>query len=315
MNMDDDIQHPASDRSTQTRNIRLLLSKADLQANPLYFRLKSPPTILPYRVRTISHVQDNPHHATLGTYLDDAMLIICLAGQGRYQWVGQTLRIHRGMIGLILPGQEPGLLTADPDDPYEHLSCRFAGDEALRTARRIVEEKGHKRFFSVPQWHEVAESLRRGIVHWPGREGIQPSRSDRLRRVDAILAETLACLEAPVETTHQGLSAQSLWEYMHVYISQPINLDQAAAFFGISKQHLCKVARQLLGQSMGQTWTIMKIDWAKSLLQKEKISITQIARKVGYEDPLYFSRVFRSRLGMSPRQWRAHQQVSQQDTK
>lgn len=302
--MDNQRTSPVSDTRQSLRDIRLLTSDIAEAENPLTFRLNTPPTHLPYRVRTLGHIHDNPDHSTLGTYFDDAMLLIILAGKGTYHLGTQTQPLHRGLVGLILPDVVPGLVTADPDDPYEHLHCRFAGDEALTTARRISEEHGSERFFEFDRWDEAAEVLRRGLSIWPGREGIRPTQNHRLRRVDAVLAETLACLDTASATKPQPLGAQTLWEYMQIKISHPINLDQVAADFKVSKPHLCKVAKRELGQSLGEAWAWLKIDWAKVLLGHQVMNISQISHKVGYEDPLYFSRVFKARAGMSPRQWR-----------
>lgn len=274
------------------------------ERNPLHYRLKAPPTSQPYRVRTIGHIYNNPNHASLGTYFDDAMLLIFLAGSGSYQRGNEKLNVARGMIALILPDQEPGLLQANPNDPYEHLLCRFAGQQAIETASRIVKEQGGHSFFKFKNWEQAAHILRTGIALWPGREGIRPGDGGRLRQVDAVLAQTLAYLDIPSLPMVHPLNAHSLWEYMHVNLSNPINLEQAALAFGISKQHLCKIAKRDLGQSMGNAWTSLKMDWAKSLLQHEQFSVSEVASKVGYEDPLYFSRVFRKRVGTSPRAWR-----------
>ena len=43
---------------------------------------------------------------------------------------------------------------------------------------------------------------------------------------------------------------------------------------------------------------------AQSLLDTTDYTVTQIAALVGYENPLYFSRLFKKHLGMSPQTYR-----------
>jgi AraC-like DNA-binding protein len=44
---------------------------------------------------------------------------------------------------------------------------------------------------------------------------------------------------------------------------------------------------------------------ARRLLAGTSQPIAQIARQVGYDDPLYFSRAFREMIGQSPMDYRA----------
>ena len=43
---------------------------------------------------------------------------------------------------------------------------------------------------------------------------------------------------------------------------------------------------------------------AQSLLERTNYSIKEISEIVGYENPLYFSRVFKKEIGKSPAQYR-----------
>jgi len=45
------------------------------------------------------------------------------------------------------------------------------------------------------------------------------------------------------------------------------------------------------------------MDWAKELLNLKLFPIKDVARKLGYADPLYFNRVFKNYSGMSPGSW------------
>ena len=47
-----------------------------------------------------------------------------------------------------------------------------------------------------------------------------------------------------------------------------------------------------------------RLNTAKALLAETDAPVAAIAREVGYEDPAYFSRLFTSRVGQSPRAFR-----------
>ena len=48
----------------------------------------------------------------------------------------------------------------------------------------------------------------------------------------------------------------------------------------------------------------LRINNAQSLLETTKYNITEIASFVGYDNPLYFSRIFKKQAGMSPSEYR-----------
>ena len=50
----------------------------------------------------------------------------------------------------------------------------------------------------------------------------------------------------------------------------------------------------------------LRIEKAKTLLKNGDIQVSEVAAKVGYGDPLAFSKVFKARTGRSPRDvWQA----------
>ncbi len=266
-------------------------------------RPASPRTALPFRVRTLGRVEPRErYHSTLGTYHDDAMLTVCLSGAGRYLHRGVAAPVGPGTVGLVLPVGDPGILMTDPDDPYDHLYCRFAGGEALRIAHRVVARRDGRRFFTHPAWQDVSQVLLRALT-W-GRIHSTVRQGDRMTRPDAALAEALTLLDAPEPSAVPALTAERLRAYIDDHLADPADLAAAAAFFGVSKPHLCRVAKKQLGTTLQRAWQAAKMDWARVLLAEPSLSIGEVARRVGYRDPFYFSNVFKRQVGQSPTGYR-----------
>ena len=53
---------------------------------------------------------------------------------------------------------------------------------------------------------------------------------------------------------------------------------------------------------------------AKELLANENVSIRDIAYEVGYDDPNYFTNVFRKEIGVSPRPYRKQLDLLQENS-
>ena len=253
-------------------------------------------------MRVLGRMREQPMHATPGTHYDDAMLTVVLAGRGHYLRRGRQVAVAGGMIGMVTPDGDAGLLMADIDDPYDHLYCRFAGREAMAAARRIAKSLGPDRFAPSDRWRDVANVLFRAMALGP----VQAVREhDEATRHDAALLDALAILEAPQrEPQRTLLTAARLRLYMEEHLSSPADLDAVAEHFAVSKPHLCRTAKRLLGQPLHEAWTQLKIEWARVLLAEPTLSVKQVARRVGYADPLYFSKVFRKLTGRPPSQAR-----------
>ena len=48
---------------------------------------------------------------------------------------------------------------------------------------------------------------------------------------------------------------------------------------------------------------------AKNLLENTSFNISEISRAIGYENPLYFSRIFKKQSGLSPSEYRKKYQI------
>lgn len=69
---------------------------------------------------------------------------------------------------------------------------------------------------------------------------------------------------------------------------------------GISADHLSRLFRAELGKSPKQYLADLRINRARSLLRQGSMSVKEVAHATGFRDPLYFSRLFRARVGLPP---------------
>lgn len=69
--------------------------------------------------------------------------------------------------------------------------------------------------------------------------------------------------------------------------------------------------KEYSGQTPLQYIIDIRLQTAKRLLETTNYSISEISRSVGYDNPLYFSRLFHKHLGISPREYRTNSQNAQ----
>jgi len=89
--------------------------------------------------------------------------------------------------------------------------------------------------------------------------------------------------------------------YLRETYTQQYSLERLAATFGYKPAYLLRLYRRLRGSTPTQDIIHLRIEKAKRLLLGHPhIEVKQVAASVGYEDPLYFSRLFKKETGFTP---------------
>jgi AraC-like DNA-binding protein len=94
-------------------------------------------------------------------------------------------------------------------------------------------------------------------------------------------------------------------ERIHRHPEQELTLQAAARLAGRSSSTVTRLFHKVAGCSFKQYQTAFRMEQAASmLLEWPHRPVAEIARQLGYEDPLYFSRVFHRHAGSSPSRYR-----------
>ncbi|URN94774.1 MAG: response regulator [Candidatus Pristimantibacillus lignocellulolyticus] len=88
------------------------------------------------------------------------------------------------------------------------------------------------------------------------------------------------------------------------YANDMVSLQDAAEHVSISPSHLSKIFSQESGSTFIEYLTLTRIMKAKELLHTTSDKSYEISFKVGYNDPHYFSNLFKKMTGMTPRDFR-----------
>lgn len=87
----------------------------------------------------------------------------------------------------------------------------------------------------------------------------------------------------------------------------PLSVAEHAARHGMTPVALRTAVRRGAGCSPKDYLLGVRLDRAKELLAATELPVAAIARRVGYEDPAYFSRLFTRRVGTAPAHFRLQQ--------
>ena len=89
-----------------------------------------------------------------------------------------------------------------------------------------------------------------------------------------------------------------------------MRIENYAQTRGMSVSWFIRNFKKYTGMTPMQFIVSLRVNNAQILLEQTNYSIYEIAKIVGYDDQLYFSRLFRKQKGVSPSQYRKRQPLA-----
>ena len=87
-------------------------------------------------------------------------------------------------------------------------------------------------------------------------------------------------------------------------LAAPLNVEQLAHSLQLSPSHFIRCFKAQMGYSPLAYQTRLRMERAKDLLRGTTLRVSEIAAKVGYQNPMYFSSTFKKHAGMTPLEYR-----------
>ncbi|MBF0197089.1 MAG: helix-turn-helix transcriptional regulator [Planctomycetes bacterium] len=92
--------------------------------------------------------------------------------------------------------------------------------------------------------------------------------------------------------------------YIEQHYSKTLNLQDLARIAKLSENRLIILFKEAMGKTPMDYIIDLRLRKAGELLRSSPSPITKIAFQVGYDDSNYFTRQFKKRIGLSPRDYR-----------
>ena len=143
-----------------------------------------------------------------------------------------------------------------------------------------------------------------------GLDAEKPYCSFRMEDYRQLRAETVSSLEKHVRAAERHRRhvepdvVQRIKRYIEEHSADNISLESIAARVGLSPFYISKVFKEETGVNYIDFLTECRIERAKTLLSDRELSLKEITFEVGYNDPNYFSKVFKKMCGLSPSEYR-----------
>lgn len=99
-------------------------------------------------------------------------------------------------------------------------------------------------------------------------------------------------------------TASKIDDYIRTHLKDELSVKTLCSVFNISKNRLYDISHEWFGTSIGEYITNTRIEEAKRLLNTTDLPINQICTAVGIKDYNYFTKFFKSAVGVPPLKYR-----------
>jgi len=227
------------------------------------------------------------------------IVLVCVLGAGRVVVDGVRHDVTRGQV-VVLPPTVPHEYEADAADPWTlwwvHLTGRdleeFLRQSGMTAARPVRQLRDVYRPVSLIE--EIVAAMEQGDTD----SSLLSASGAAWHLMAQLCAEQFAGPSAlPVIDTAR--------DYIVAHPAEAITVAGLAAMARMSPSHFAAQFRERVGTSPLRFQTQVRMGRARELLDTTTKRIDVVAREVGYDDPFYFSRVFRSVHDVAPSVYRA----------
>lgn len=204
-------------------------------------------------------------------------------------------KFKEGNCYIVVPN-ELETLSSDNDNPYEAYWIMFKGKSALDFLKKC-NLPHHNDVFKFDKIKECCEILRNTLYN------LNPSNEYEEAAIMNSALHQIMALHFGVLPANVSVDSVSrkMMKFINENYYNNITIDSIAKSFGFSRNYLYTLFKNDYGISPQTHLLNLRIEKAKELLlSNRQLLISEIALAVGYQDTLYFSRMFHKKVGVSP---------------
>jgi AraC family transcriptional regulator of arabinose operon len=278
-------------------------------------RIEIPKTILKSRVYgnlLLKHL----HICSIGYYpkakehytyrkkgLPENFLFYCVDGHGWYQVGDQRHEIGANEF-FILPQNVEHAYGSNPDHPWSIYWIHFGGDSLPQLNKMQAVQKhfkpGHIKNNGdiVPLFSKIYKTLELGYS------------IDNLLFANMCLSQFITLFvynsrHYETTTTDKADCVDTAILFMQSHINDNISLNELSRQHNYSVSRFSNLFKKKTGYAPIDYFVQMKMQKACQQLDFTNRSVKDIAFSMGFDDPYYFSKRFRTIIGMSPKKYRS----------
>jgi len=279
----------------------MYFSSGYLNNNKLPFKDRSKPIIVgscgAYRLTTKKRLPTWSPHGRV-----DYQLLYVAAGKAHFYIGGEDKVVTAGHMVLYQPKEEQHYEYFGADKP-EVYWVHFTGGDVRNTLRHYdIPLNDHVFYCGTPSTYvllfkQMIEELQ------TCRVGYEELLEMCFRELLLVVQRTRLEKPSIVSTQVQEEMAFAR-QYFHEHYNEPINIEDFAQSRHMSISLFMRNFKKVYEISPKQYILNLRMNNAQSLLETTDYTVSEIAAIVGYDNPLYFSRLYHKQKGQAPTDYR-----------
>lgn len=232
----------------------------------------------------------------------DFQLIYVASGKAHF-YFGDDKRIVNAEHMVLFQPRQPHHYEYFAKDKPEVYWVHFTGSDVKNILRRYGIPMDDPVFYSGNS--STYAYLFKEMIHelQTCRVGYQELLEMYLRQILLLIVRSREEHKPTVSSFIQG-EMELARRYFTEHYNEEINIEDYARSRGMSISWFLRNFKQLTAKSPMQYILAIRINNAVSLLEGTNYNINEISSVVGYDNPLYFSRIFKKQKGVSPTDYR-----------
>ncbi len=230
------------------------------------------------------------------------ILMYCIEGEGWISIEDKKIIVQENQY-FIIPKNIAHSYGASNSNPWSIYWIHYSGSHAKflseQTANAIsVKPSKISRIEDrIQLFEEMMQNLEMGYS------------LENLRYANICLWHFLASFQylsqfRQVRKIQEGDLVESSIIFMKDSLKTRLTLEQLANQARVSTSHYSLVFKNKTGRSPLDYFIQLKIQYACQLLDHTSLHIKEVAQRIGYDDPYYFSRIFKKLINLSPKKYR-----------
>lgn len=231
---------------------------------------------------------------------DHYLIHYIISGKGLYQVNNETYELSKGDSFLVYPNTEVTYI-AHHKEPWEYTWVGFTGSDAPI----ILEATDFSPKLPIIKETPLGDSIRHQLLN------IYEARGNGLEHAVEMTGRLYTTLSLYMRMASHKKNIGSVSSYVQKGIefitanySYAITIEDISSYVGLSRSHLFRSFQSVLKVSPKEYLTSFRLKQACYLLEHTELSVTAVANSVGFENSLYFSKIFHQYKQISPRDYR-----------
>lgn len=237
---------------------------------------------------------------------EEYILLYCTEGEGYIHIGNKKYHLHPQEVFRI-PRNQKHKYYASEKNPWSIFWVHFKGEN---TGYYPLEEYQIIQMNSIHAENRIITLF--GVLFRVLERNYTLGNFIYISQVLSLILSEIYFREKADEASRQNRHITTIVRYMYRHLDRNLKLEDLEEELELSKSYINASFKKYTGRAPIDFFINLKMQEACKLLKSTDLYIVEISQKLGYDDPYYFSRIFKKVIGVSPKEYRNGDYIQKQ---